>query len=154
VRAPHRRSVDLSGYPDLVVIYLGYRARSLQGLRSMLRIGRGLRQVRRWPPDGLLAHESMLFGVLHLGFRQYWRDLDSLEAFTRAATHAGWWGAFGRDTQGGGFWHETYRIRGGIEAIYLDMPPTGLGRFAPPQAPDGPFLSARQRLSAGRPAAP
>ena len=26
-----RRSVDLSGYPDLVVVYFGYRAKSLKG---------------------------------------------------------------------------------------------------------------------------
>ena len=51
-----------------------------------------------------------------------------------------------RAAGGGGFWHETYRLRGGMEAIYLDMPGLGFGRFAPPLAPDGPFLSARQRI--------
>jgi hypothetical protein len=41
-----RRSVDLSGYPDLVVVYLGYRAKNLKGARSLLRIGRGLRSIK------------------------------------------------------------------------------------------------------------
>ena len=30
-----RRTVDLSGYPDLVVMYLGMRPRSLRGFQSM-----------------------------------------------------------------------------------------------------------------------
>ena len=143
-----RRSVDLSGYPDLVVIYLGYRANSLAGLRSMLRIGRGLQQIRTNPPDGLLSHEGMMFGLLHPGFRQYWRDFDSLEAFTRAARHKGWWGDFARNPRAGGIWHETYRIGGGMEAIYSGMPPIGFARFAPSRAPDGRFMTARQRVGA------
>ncbi len=144
-----RRSVDLSGYPDLVVVYLGYRATSVAGLRSLLRIGRGLSALRADPPDGLLAHESMLFGVLHPGFRQYWRDFDSLEAFTQAARHKGWWRDFARSPSAGGIWHETYRIGGGMEAIYSGMPPIGFGSFAPARAPDGPFMTARQRVAVG-----
>lgn len=54
-----RCSVDLSGYPDLVVVYLGYRAKDLKGACSLLRIGRGLRLIKQNPPDGLLSHESL-----------------------------------------------------------------------------------------------
>ncbi len=144
-----RRSVDLSGYPDLVVIYLGYRANSFAGLRTLLRIGRGLQEMRTNPPDGLLSHEGMWFGALHPGFRQYWRDFDSLEAFTRAARHKGWWRDFARDPKAGGIWHETYRIGGGMEAIYSGMPPTGFARFAPARDPEGSFMTARQRVAAG-----
>lgn len=145
---PSRQSVDLSSFPDLVVLYLGYRFTSLRGLRSLWRIGDGLRAILQDPPDGLLLHETVLFGLNHPGFRQYWRDLSSLEAFTRAPQHAGWWRAFGRDTGGGGFWHETYRLRGGMEGIYLNMPAIGLARFASPQAPEGGLLTARDRLAA------
>ena len=144
-----RRSVDLSDYPDLVVVYLGYRAKGLKGLRSLLRIGRGLDALRRDPPDGLLAHEGMMFGLLHPGFRQYWRDFDSLEAFTRAPRHAAWWRDFARDPASGGIWHETYRLRGGMEAIYSGVPGIGFARFAPDRAPTGPFTSARQRVATG-----
>ena len=143
-----RRSVDLSGYPDLVVVYLGYRAKGPKALRALLRIGRGLEEIRRNPPDGLLAHEGMWFGFMHPGFRQYWRDIDSLEAFTRAPQHKAWWGDFARDPASGGIWHETYRLRGGMEAIYSGMPPLGLASFAPDRAPVGAFASARQRVGA------
>ena len=143
---PKRQSVDLSGFPDLVVVYLGYRANSLRGLRSLLHIGMGLRAIQKDPPDGLLLHENMLFGLTHPGFRQYWRDLPSLEAFTRAPRHAAWWRNFGRDPAGGGIWHETYQLRGGMEGIYLNLPATGFGRFAPGRAPEGAAFSARGRL--------
>ena len=35
-----RRTVDLSGYPDLVVIYLGMRVNRLTGLKTVLDSGR------------------------------------------------------------------------------------------------------------------
>ncbi len=144
-----RRSVDLSGYPDLVVVYLGYRAKNLKGARSLLRIGRGLRSIKKNPPDGLLSHEDLWFGFMHPGFRQYWRDFDSLEAFTRASQHQAWWRDFARDPVGGGIWHETYRLRGGMEAIYSGVPPIGFASFAPECTPTGSFMSARQRVEAG-----
>ncbi len=141
-----RSSVDLSGNPDLVVIYLGYRARGLKGARALLRIGRGLREIQRNPPPGLLAHEGMMFGLMHPGFRQYWRDWESLQAFTKAPRHAAWWRDFARDSSGGGIWHETYRLQGGMEAIYSGVPNIGFARFAPERAPTGPFMNARQRV--------
>ena len=141
-----RRSVDLSGYPDLVVVYLGYQAKNLRGLRSLLRIGRGLRSIKQNPPPGLLSHEDLWFGLLHPGFRQYWRDFDSLEAFTRAPQHAAWWRDFARSPGGGGIWHETYQLRGGMEAIYSGVPKIGLARFAPERDPTGHFTHARQRV--------
>ena len=143
-----RRSVDLSGYPDLVVVYLGYRASGLRAARKLVGIARGLRQVKRQKPDGLLSHEDIWFGFMHPGFRQYWRDWESLEAFTRASPHKGWWADFARDPQGG-IWHETYRLRGGMEAIYSGMPAIGFASFAPERSPEGPFMSARQRVEAG-----
>jgi len=39
---------------------------------------------------------------------------------------------FLRDSGGTGFWHETYYMRGGMEAVYDDMKmPVGFLRFAP-----------------------
>lgn len=143
-----RQSVDLSGFPDLVVVYLGYRATGLKGARSLLRIGKGLSAIRKNPPEGLLSHENLLFGWMHPGFRQYWRDFESLVAFTRAPLHAAWWGDFARDPSGGGIWHETYRLKGGMEAIYSGIPGIGFASFAPERSPVGPFMSARQRVEA------
>lgn len=147
--APTRRSVDLSGYPDLVVIYLGFRVSRWRGLKAMVGIGRGLSDLARDRPDGLLAHEFLAFGLNHIGMRQYWRDFASLEAFTRSDPHKTWWRDFARDAAGAGFWHESYRLAGGMEAIYLGLPkPIGFGAFAPGRIPEGLFMSARQRLAA------
>ena len=151
---PDRRSVDLSPYPGLVVVYLGYRVAGLRGVFSLLRLRPGLDAVKRDPPDGLLLHEDMMFGLLHPGFRQYWRDLESLEAFTRSPRHAAWWRDFGRDTGGGGIWHESYRLGGGMEGIYSNVPAIGFGRFAPERAPVGAAQGARGRLDGAVAATP
>jgi hypothetical protein len=96
-----RRTVALSGYPDLVVIYLGMGVNAWNG---------------RW---------------------------------ARSEPHRIWWQRFLRDTGGTGFWHETYFARGGMEAIYDDLPkPIGMMKFAPLKPARGPMFSARTR--AGR----
>jgi hypothetical protein len=147
-----RQSVDLSAYPDLIVIMLGFRVSALRGFASLLGIGKGLRAIAANSPEGLLAHEQCLFALNHVGIRQYWRDLESLERFTRSAPHAGWWRDFAKLSRGAGFWHETYARNGAMEALYANMPsPMGFGRFAPPLDPVGPFLTARARM--GRKAA-
>jgi hypothetical protein len=35
---------------------------------------------------------------------------------------SGWWQRFLKDSGGTGFWHETYFRRGGMEAVYDDVP--------------------------------
>jgi hypothetical protein len=142
-----RATVDLSGHPDLVVIYLGLRVNALRGLATLFGVGPKLGAVARDKPDGLLAHESVYFGLRHIGFRQYWRDLESLEAFTRSEPHRAWWSKFLKEDAGAGFWHETYRLQGGMEAVYLNMPPIGFAAFAPEASPTGKMASTRARLS-------
>jgi hypothetical protein len=147
-----RTTVDLSDHPDLVVIYLGMKVKSLKGLGVLARTGREIGQAVAAKPDGLLRHENMLFSPfpLHLMMRQYWRDLESLERWTREGLHRGWWVNFLKDPKDTGFWHETYRMKGGIEAIYDDIDqPIGLGAFAPLKPAKGPMFSARARLGAG-----
>lgn len=145
-----RQSVDLSAYPDLVMIMLGFRVRSWRGFLALRRIGPELGKIARDRPDGLLAHENMLFSLSHFGFRQYWRNIDALERFTRSEPHADWWRRVREISAGAGFWHETYHARGGVEALYVAMPsPTGLQQFAPQRAPIGPFMSARSRIQGG-----
>ncbi|UAK25941.1 monooxygenase family protein [Sphingomonas nostoxanthinifaciens] len=153
--AINRQSVDLSDYPDLVMIMLGFRTRGWRGLRALRRIGPGLNGISRERPEGLLAHEGMMFSLSHFGFRQYWRDLDALEQFTRSEPHADWWRSVRELSAGAGFWHETYHARGGIEALYVAMPdPVGLQLFAPARQPEGPFMSARARIQGGAAQAP
>jgi hypothetical protein len=143
-----RQTVDLSSFPDLVVIYLGMKARSPRGLLTVVRFGPRISAAVAEKPAGLLLHESMMFSIfpLHVGMRQYWRDFDSLETWARALPHQKWWQDFVRDSGGTGFWHETYFIRGGMEAIYDDLnAPVGFAHFAPVQAAEGAMFSARQR---------
>jgi hypothetical protein len=151
-----RRAPDLSGYPDLVVVYLGMRVRTPKGILRLLGIGPQIdRSWRAWP-NGLLAHENLIWSLLppHLGMRQYWRDLDSLERWTRSEPHRRWWLDFMRDTGGTGFWHEAYFMRGGIDAIYDDVgAPLGLGRFAPVAQARGRMFSSRGRVGYPEPAA-
>src|SRR5919108_954173 len=130
----NRETVDLSGYPDLIVIYLGMRVRSSRGVLKFLKLGREIQQSVDARPDGLLLHENLLFSPVHGGMRQYWRDYEALEAWTRSEPHRRWWKDFLRDTGGTGFWHETYSARGGVEAVYDDLgAPIGMMKFAPLQ---------------------
>lgn len=150
----NRRTVDLSGYPDLVVIYLGMQAYTPRGLVSLARMGPRIRKAEKAGPDGLLGHEWFVFVAFppHIAFRQYWRDFDSMEAWTRTLPHQDWWRNFLKESSGTGFWHETHPMRGGIEAVYDDMRrPPGLARFAPVTPAVGPMFSSRTRLSGEQP---
>ena len=144
-----RTTVDLSGYPDLVVVYLGMRVNLLSGLKTLLGFGPKIQSAVKANPEGLLRHENLIVSLFptHLGMRQYWRDFQSLEAWTRSEPHRTWWKEFLRGSGGTGFWHETYFLRGGIEAIYDDIhQPPGLMAFAPTREARGPMFSSRQRL--------
>jgi hypothetical protein len=97
----NHRAVDLSQYPNLVVIYLGMRVNRLTGLKTQ------------------------------------------------------WWKSFLRDSAGTGFWHETYLMTGGMEAIYDDVPePIDFMKFAPVLTARGPMFGAAarsHRASVGEP---
>jgi hypothetical protein len=153
-----RQTVDLSAFPDLVVIYLGMRVNAWTGLKTLLGTGPQIRNSVNQKPDGLLLHENLIFSLipLHLGMRQYWRDFDTLEAWCRSTPHREWWRKFLRSSGGTGFWHEAYFMRGGMEAIYDDVPNRlGFGQFAPLEPARGPMFSARNRARlAGEPVAP
>src|SRR5215469_14818508 len=128
-----RQTVDLTAYPDLVVIYLGMRVNRLRGLATLMKFGPKISAAVAARPDGLLLHEPMFYSLFppHVGMRQYWRDFSSLEAWARSLPHQEWWAGFVRDSGGTGFWHETYFKRGGMEAIYDDIfVPLGLSGFA------------------------
>jgi len=144
-----RQTVDLSAYPDLVVIYLGMRVRTWRGLGTLLSFGPKISAAVDSKPEGLLLHESLLYSLfpIHTGMRQYWRDFQSLENWARSLPHQQWWKDFLQDSGGTGFWHETYFMRGGMEAIYDDLGQLfGFSRFAPTRLAHGPMFSARKRL--------
>ncbi len=143
-----RQTVDLSQYPDLVVILLGMRVNRLTGVKTLLGFGPKISASVEARPDGLLRHENMVFSLfpMHVGMRQYWQDTGSLIKWTRSNPHREWWLKFLKDSGGTGFWHETYFRRGGMEAIYDNVPqPIGLMGFAPVVPARGPMFGAAAR---------
>jgi hypothetical protein len=151
VPSPIRETVDLSRYPDLVVIYLGMRVEEPRGLETLDRLGPAIHSAVEEQPDGLLLHEDLQYSAepLHIGMRQYWRDFDSLESWAKTLPHKSWWTDYLRDRGGTSFWHETYFRSGGFESVYVDVgDPVGLGRIAPGVPAKGPMFSARQRRDA------
>jgi hypothetical protein len=146
-----RRTVDLSKYPDLVVIYLGLRVRKLAGIKRLFGLGPQIAKAGQARPEGLLhCDNGIIYSLfpLHVGMRWYWKDFESMERWARSEPYRRWWQDFLRDSGGTGFWHETYFMRGGMEAIYDDtkLPPLGFEMFAPVIAAHGPMFSARTRL--------
>jgi hypothetical protein len=127
-----RRTVDLTPYPNLVVVYLGMRVNRLTGLKTLFGFGPRISNSVAAQPDGLLLHENFLFSLFppHAGMRQYWRDMESLLAWTRSAPHQEWWKNFLRDSGGTGFWHETYLLKGGMEASRCCRKPSCTGANA------------------------
>ena len=151
--SPVRHSADLSQYPDLVTIYLGMRVEEPRGLGTLEVLGPQIEAAVAEQPDGLLLHERIVYGddPPHVGMRQYWRDFDSLLAWTLTLPHKQWWSDYLRDRGGTSFWHETYFRRGGFESMYVDVDPgVGFAAFAPTQRATGPMLGARARVEAER----
>ena len=143
-----RRTVDLSGYPDLVVVYLGMRVNRITGIKTLLGFGPKISNSVAAQPPGLLRHETIVYSLfpMNIGMRQYWRDVDSLLEWTRSDPHRQWWINFLKDSGGTGFWHETYFRRGGMEAIYDDVPqPIGFMAFAPVVPARGPMFGSAAR---------
>ena len=56
--APTRTTVDLSADPDLVVIYLGMRVKTLASF------GPKIRKPVEAAPEGLLLHENLLYSLV------------------------------------------------------------------------------------------
>jgi hypothetical protein len=152
-----RRTVDLSQYPDLVVIYLGMRVNRITGLKTLLGFGPKISASVEAQPEGLLLHETIIYSMFppNVGMRQYWRDMDSLLAWSRSEPHREWWKAFLKNSGGTGFWHETYLMKGGMEAIYDDVPePIGFLRFAPVVQARGAMFTASHRAGQAHSAGP
>ena len=147
----NRRSVDLSAFPDLVVIYLGMRVRTLAGIKTLLGLGPQIDKAGAGRPEGLLHFENnIIYSLfpLHIGMRWYWKDFASMERWTRSEPHRIWWQNFLRSSGGTAFWHEVYCMRGEMEGTYVDvnLPPVGFQAFAPGVPLRGPMFSARKRL--------
>lgn len=89
-----RQTVDLSAYPDLVVIYLGLRVSALRGLKTIVGLGPQIQKAGDAKPEGLLhSEQNIIYRMFpfEIGMRWYWRDFESMEAWTRSPPHREWW---------------------------------------------------------------
>jgi hypothetical protein len=148
-----RWTAEIDG--DFVVFIIGARINSKRHLFSALRdLGgrRGMNHMLKYlmdhPEKGLLGYQTM--GLANV---QYWRSFEQLEAFAKDKDDPhldawrNYWRRVGKDTRTG-IWHETYLVRGGeYEAIYGNMPASGLGK-ASTLVPIAESVGARQRLRA------
>jgi hypothetical protein len=120
----------------------------ITGIKTLLGFGPKISASAEAQPDGLLQHETVIYSLfpMHIGMRQYWRDVDALLKWTRSDPHRQWWKAFLKDSGGTGFWHETYFLQGGMEAIYDDVPQLiGFMAFTPILPARGPTFGAAIR---------
>lgn len=160
-----RRS-HLTAYMEggFVVFLIGMRInrwwRPDQWLPVSLAMPRMLRELEANPASGFLGAES---GAGNPSIMvQYWRSSDHLVEYARSkdARHFPAWVDFNRRiarTDAVGIWHETYVIAPGrYEALYVHMPPFGLGRVAGVVPAEGKLATAKGRIAAGRepPSAP
>jgi hypothetical protein len=121
---------------EFVVFRIGMRINSLWKLHRWLPVFRAmprmLRELEAEPERGLLETQASL-GLRNQVLTQYWESFDHLESYARDpdAEHLPAWKAFNRRVgEGGdvGIWHETFLVRPDeYEAVYNNMPPTGLG---------------------------
>ena len=152
VRGRHKAEID----GDFVVFLIGARFSLRHPIRVFRDLG-GRRGGMKAMLDYLVAHpEKGLLGYT-MGLPvivQYWRSFEHLEQFARDAAdpHAATWREYYRRQaahgEGAGIWHETYLVRAGeYEAIYNNMPPTGLAQ-AGRLVPIGEGSTARLRVRA------
>lgn len=141
----------------VVVFLIGMRVNRWWKLHKWLPIAlamrRMLRELKARPESGYLG------GSLRPGLSvQYWDSSEALMAYAsdRSGQHFPAWADFYRRVGTGsdvGIWHETYVVpAGAFETMYVNMPPSGLGRFVPLVPARGHLARARSRLGGQVPA--
>ena len=120
---------------DFVVFLIGMRVNSWWKVHRWLPVAREmspmLKELMKQPELGLLGYQ-MTVGAGGPVIVQYWRSAEQLIAFARGGdyTHLPAWRRFNQKSAANGdvgIWHESYLVPdGGYEAIYKNMPRTGL----------------------------
>jgi hypothetical protein len=141
----------------IVVFLIGMRVNSWWKVHRWLPVARSmppmLKELLQSPGSGLLGATFALTANGPL-LVQYWESVDKLldYASNRSGKHHPAWVEFNRriGVSGDvGIWHETYAVpRGAFEAIYVNMPPFGLGKVARLEPARGKLSRARGRLAA------
>jgi hypothetical protein len=150
---PERVTAEVEG--EFVVFLIGMRINSLwkvhKWLPVLLAMPRMLRELEADPKSGLLGSRAWI-GLRAPVVVQYWRSFDDLHEYARdtEGEHLPAWKAFNRRVgEGGdvGIWHETFLVDAGeYEAVYNNMPPTGLGAVGDLRPASGPAETAAGRL--------
>ena len=150
-----RWTADIDG--DFVVFLLGAEVRdpehSGRAAGLLLAMVDMLGELVQDPAKGLLGFQQ--FGDVGGVIVQYWRSFEALEAYAKnpSAKHAPVWREWNRlskdERSGAGIWHETYPVSARrYEAIYENMPLTGLQKAGRAITVTEARASARQRLGA------
>lgn len=153
---PGRFCADHDG--PLVVFLIGMRINHLRKpgkwLPVLRAMGPMLAELSHDPGSGFLGAETLLQPWRTVLLVQYWRDFTALETYARARERSHWpaWTAFNRAVGNDGtvgIFHETYCVpHHGLETIYANMVPFGLGKVAGTVPATGSRQTARARMSA------
>ncbi len=145
---------------SFVVFVIGMRINSWHKVAHWLSVAaampRMLQELARQPELGYLGGK-VWFGRTIVAV-QYWRDVESLNAYARAREHEHLpaWREFNRAIGGSGdvgIFHETYRVEpGAYECVYVNMPRILFGAIAERMPATGRLEDAAGRMAAGRPA--
>jgi hypothetical protein len=140
---------------DFVVFLIGSEVRDPERAAAaagfLMAMADMLGELVQDPAQGLLGFQRSggAGGVIV----QYWRSFEALEAYAKnpSARHAPVWREWNRlaedERSGAGIWHETFAVSAGhYEAIYQNMPATGLQRAGTAITVTEARASARQRL--------
>jgi len=136
---PKRWSVRLDH--DLVVFLIGSTNNSANPVNPVwLKMGEAMdamkAELEAHPELGCLGSEDYVSMRAHgttTMLVQYWQSAEHLKAFAQNSSNSHhspwvWLMKHARESADVGFWHETYVVRRGeTEAIYINMPPFGLG---------------------------
>ncbi|AZM55753.1 DUF4188 domain-containing protein [Streptomyces sp. WAC 01529] len=135
---PIEGRMTAEGAGEVVVFHIGMRINNFLAPRSWLPLMRAmprmLKELSKDPESGMLGFRLLLGGARLVYVVQYWESQEKLLAYSAAQDkeHRPAWAAFNRRIREGkgkvGFWHETYVVPAGAhEAVYVNMPPFGLG---------------------------
>ncbi|POX43307.1 DUF4188 domain-containing protein [Streptomyces sp. Ru73] len=136
--APERGRTTAAAGGDLVVFVLGMRINRLRAPRHWVPVTKAMapmiRELLADRDSGLLGARTRLGPPRVVEVIQYWESAEKLLAYASAPDrlHRPAWADFNRRVResGGsvGVFHETYTVAAGAyEAVYVDMPPYGLG---------------------------
>ncbi|ABY44154.1 DUF4188 domain-containing protein [Bacillus sp. TH22] len=129
------RHIANSKDQEFVVFIIGMRINNLLKFWKWIPVfnamGPMIKELYQNPQWGFL-HTEFLFSWRKVILIQYWKGFDELVNYAHGKNHSYAWKSYNnkiKDNGSVGVFHETYQIeKGASEAIYVNMPKTGLSR--------------------------